>query len=193
MNSKKRGFTFIEIALVLGIAGLIFLMAFIALPNLWASERDADRRATVMGLISSLKNYQTNNSRGAMHLLAGDGPEVFSFSDARGSSTANDWKAFVREYVDSDFGDPSNDVVKFYVANCLSSAGESLNVAEPCAYKADLASANANGGPTTSMDYTFYIAIGATCDGDQLVKSSSSRSIAALYILERSGRYCYNT
>ena len=43
-RDSKRGFTVIEVALVLAIAGLIFLMVFIALPGLRASQRDAERR-----------------------------------------------------------------------------------------------------------------------------------------------------
>ena len=37
---KDRGFTIIEVVLVLAIAALIFLMVFIALPALQASQRD---------------------------------------------------------------------------------------------------------------------------------------------------------
>ena len=48
MNQTKRtprgGFTIIEVVLVLAIAGLIFLMVFIALPALQRSQRDTQRR-----------------------------------------------------------------------------------------------------------------------------------------------------
>lgn len=192
---KKHGFTMIELTLVLGIAGLIFLMAFIALPNLWASERDADRRATVMEFISSLKTYQTNNSRGAMPVLSGNGPETFTFSQARASTTTGDWQAFVREYIDPDFGDPSDPEgygVNFYIANCLGTSASSLSIGETCAYDTKLAAVNTGTVPSSGLDYTLYVAIGATCDGDHAVKAASARSIAAVYALERSGRYCYN-
>ena len=43
INSKK-GFTIIEVVLVLAIAGLIFLMVFVALPALQRSQRDTARR-----------------------------------------------------------------------------------------------------------------------------------------------------
>jgi len=41
---NKQGFTIIEVVLVLAIAGLIFLMVFIALPALQRGQRDTERR-----------------------------------------------------------------------------------------------------------------------------------------------------
>ena len=40
MAKNKKGFTIIEVVLVLAIAGLIFLMVFIALPALQRSQRN---------------------------------------------------------------------------------------------------------------------------------------------------------
>ena len=39
-KQKEKGFTIIEVVLVLAIAGLIFLMVFIALPQLQRSQRN---------------------------------------------------------------------------------------------------------------------------------------------------------
>lgn len=44
---KERGFTIIEVVLVLAIAALIFLMVFIALPALQSSQRDTARKEDV--------------------------------------------------------------------------------------------------------------------------------------------------
>ena len=43
-NNNKYGFTIIEVVLVLAVAGLIFLMVFIALPTLQRSQRDTQRK-----------------------------------------------------------------------------------------------------------------------------------------------------
>lgn len=43
-KTKLKGFTIIEVVLVLAIAGLIFLMVFIALPALQRSQRNTRRR-----------------------------------------------------------------------------------------------------------------------------------------------------
>lgn len=46
-NLTKKGFTIIEVVLVLAIAGLIFLMVFLALPALQRSQRDTQRKQDV--------------------------------------------------------------------------------------------------------------------------------------------------
>ena len=61
INSKK-GFTIIEVVLVLAIAGLIFLMVFIALPAMQRSQRDTQRRQDYSGFSSAIAQYLTNNN-----------------------------------------------------------------------------------------------------------------------------------
>jgi prepilin-type N-terminal cleavage/methylation domain-containing protein len=58
---KEKGFTIIEVVLVLAIAGLIFLMVFIALPALQRSQRDTQRKSTVSSILTQITNYTTNN------------------------------------------------------------------------------------------------------------------------------------
>ncbi len=60
-KNKKKGFTIIEVVLVLAIAGLIFLMVFIALPALQRGQRDAQRRSDLARVQTKLQDYQTNN------------------------------------------------------------------------------------------------------------------------------------
>lgn len=199
----KRGFTFIEVVLVLGIAGLIFMMAFIALPSLWASQRDADRRANVMKFVSDVKTYQTNNSRGALPTLSGNGPDVANVSTIPTASTSS-WGAFIRDYVDATYGnasaaehnfqDPDGKPYIFRIMNCAPATGTGeLATGQPCAWDSTFANINATGISNAAVDFTIYVLVGATCDGDQAVKTNSTRSVAAMQILERSGRYCYNT
>jgi prepilin-type N-terminal cleavage/methylation domain-containing protein len=57
----KKGFTIIEVVLVLAIAGLIFLMVFIALPALQRGQRDTQRRDDVTKFVSQLQSYSVNN------------------------------------------------------------------------------------------------------------------------------------
>lgn len=65
INSNQKGFTIIEVVLVLAIAGLIFLMVFIALPALQRNQRDTQRRSDVSRVNTQISNYQSNN-RGAI-------------------------------------------------------------------------------------------------------------------------------
>jgi prepilin-type N-terminal cleavage/methylation domain-containing protein len=61
VQRKQKGFTIIEVVLVLAIAGLIFLMVFIALPALQRSQRDTQRKDDLSRFTTALQNYSTNN------------------------------------------------------------------------------------------------------------------------------------
>lgn len=63
MNTKQtlKGFTIIEVVLVLAIAGLIFLMVFIALPALQSGRRDTARKNDVSAIASAVTSYTSNN------------------------------------------------------------------------------------------------------------------------------------
>ena len=201
MNQKRSGFTIIEIALVLCIAGLIFAMAFIALPSLWASQRNADRKAKVMEFINDLKTYQTNNSRGALPTPSVPSTVVsFDKAGARNTTDATSWQGFVRDYVLSNGGfiDPSGEEYRYYIVKCMDSSNREIIVGsgdQSCMNfelnRVNRASIDLNA--SDNLDYTIYVAVGATCDGDRMVKTTSPRSVAAIQILERSERYCYNT
>lgn len=90
-KSKKSGFTIIEVVLVLAIAGLIFLIVFLAVPALQRSQRDTQRKQDLSRLVAAVQSYQSNN-RGAIPV------------SATGTATG-----FVAGYLtkDSTFDDPS--------------------------------------------------------------------------------------
>ena len=60
-KNKEKGFTIIEVVLVLAIAGLIFLMVFIALPALQRNQRDTQRKNDLSRVQTAIQNYQSNN------------------------------------------------------------------------------------------------------------------------------------
>jgi len=68
-RGKGKGFTIIEVVLVLAIAGLIFLMVFTALPALQRSQRDTARKSDVANVVSAVTTYGSNN-RGAFPTAA---------------------------------------------------------------------------------------------------------------------------
>ena len=82
-TNNKKGFTIIEVVLVLAIAGLIFMMVFLALPALQRSQRDTARSTDMARVITALNNYQANNrgrlpsgiSKGTTEGSGGDGVE----------------------------------------------------------------------------------------------------------------------
>ena len=62
LKNKQSGFTIIEVVLVLAIAGLIFLIVFLALPQLQTSRRDTQRRGDGGKVVSALESYAGNNN-----------------------------------------------------------------------------------------------------------------------------------
>ena len=71
---NKKGFTIIEIVLVLAVASLIFLMIFVALPALQRSQRDTQRKNDFSIIRAAILNLQTN------------GGSCKSLSDVRGKT-----------------------------------------------------------------------------------------------------------
>lgn len=61
-QNKASGFTIIEVVLVLAIAGLIFLIVFLAVPALQRSQRDTQRRNDFTRFMAQVQQFQTNNS-----------------------------------------------------------------------------------------------------------------------------------
>lgn len=61
-QQKTKGFTIIEVVLVLAIAGLIFLMVFLALPALQRTQRDTQRRDDLARIASSITTAKSNNN-----------------------------------------------------------------------------------------------------------------------------------
>ena len=63
-NDNKKGFTIIEVVLVLAIAGLIFAMVFIALPALQRSQRDQSRKNDISTVAAAINNWNSANRNG---------------------------------------------------------------------------------------------------------------------------------
>ena len=61
-QTKTKGFTIIEVVLVLAIAALIFLMIFIALPALQKGQRDTGRKQDANAVAAALNSYRSNKS-----------------------------------------------------------------------------------------------------------------------------------
>jgi type IV pilus assembly protein PilA len=86
--NNKDGFTIIEVVLVLAIAGLIFLMVFVALPALQMSQRDTARKNDVSLVAAGVTTY-TGNNRGAFPTSATLATYVSEKSDNTTSITVS--------------------------------------------------------------------------------------------------------
>jgi prepilin-type N-terminal cleavage/methylation domain-containing protein len=94
-KTNEKGFTIIEVVLVLAIAALIFLMVFIALPALQRGQRDTQRKNDIARVQTAIQNYQSNNRNAIPDLTVGATQTAFisgyltvggdSFSDPGGT------------------------------------------------------------------------------------------------------------
>lgn len=58
---NKKGFTLIEVVLVLAIGGLIFLLAFLAYQQVATNRRDTQRRNDAGRIVAEIANYSGDN------------------------------------------------------------------------------------------------------------------------------------
>ena len=85
-RERERGFTIIEVVLVLAVAGLIFLMIFLALPTLQRSQRDTQRKREIASLKAAITQYRTNN-KGQLPNYAGNNYNSKYITNASDSNT----------------------------------------------------------------------------------------------------------
>ena len=196
-NMKKNGFTIIEVALVLGIAGLIFLLMMIALPALQRQQRDTARKEDIDGLIANIKKYQTNN-RGA---LPGGGNTLPTDATFGSGGAKNTWNGFLRDYMDDGFSDPSSgESYNLRILSCSGAndtfSGDGGVADTPCADATGSEIETAVGNPFENSNFRMYVIVGAKCAGDESVgvlRSSNPRKAAVFYKLEGGGLYCVDT
>lgn len=59
---NKKGFTIIEVMIVLAVAGVIMLIVLLAVPALQRSQRNTQRKHDVTTLVGGINDYATNNN-----------------------------------------------------------------------------------------------------------------------------------
>ena len=175
-EEKRWGFTIIEVSLVLAIAGLIFLMVFVALPALQRNQRDTKRRADLLEYAEAIVDDRRNN-REALPTTDINGLIVAADSTIyTNTALASDsWGGFYRDYLPKPFEDPSGTQYSLRIAVCGSTAGECSNGA------ATYLSTDKN---------RIVTVLQATCSGEHVVGDSNPKKIAILYKLEGGGIYC---
>ena len=162
--NSKQGFTIIEVVLVLAIAGLIFLMVFIALPNMQRAQRDTQRRNDYSALSANMTQYMTNNN--------GRLPAV-------GATVEPD------NYINESGEDPAGTQYTLNVVECQSGGGDSANCTLTSEGTLSVGRASKDGGTTV------YIVRKAACNNGHVEAKSSNRAFAIYGGLETgNGTYC---
>ena len=205
--NNKQGFTIIEVVLVLAIAGLIFLMVFVALPALQRSQRDTQRRNDMSRVDTSLTQYQTNHSNQTNNLPSSGKWDASTSENNFPSNCSNDSAcSFVRDYMNTgssendgkanNFQDPDGVPYSLLITcNWGSSSctpGGNVGSSKLDARNAQDGTAGytiVNNGGQAFDAHAVYIIPGGRCIGDVVAKSST-RHFAILYRLEGAGTYC---
>lgn len=160
ISTNKHGFTIIEVVLVLAIAGLIFLMVFVALPALQRSQRDTQRRNDMSRMATALTNWQTNHQNNLP--AAGDANDFLTQYLKQNSAVAQ-----------SEFKDPDNTNYTLLIENWSTASG-----------------ANRKGATNGTTPHQVHLITGATCNGESATSSTGANDYAILYRLEGSGVVC---
>ncbi len=61
MKKTEKGFTIIEVALVLAIGALIFLVVFLAVPALQRNQRNDARKRDISNVVEAVSDYNSNH------------------------------------------------------------------------------------------------------------------------------------
>ncbi len=61
-TNKQKGFTIIEVLIVLAIAGLIMTIALVAIPQLQRHQRNTARKSVMSRISTEIGNYASNNN-----------------------------------------------------------------------------------------------------------------------------------
>jgi len=174
-KNNKKGFTIIEVVLVLAIAGLIFLMVFIALPALQRSQRNTRRRQDMARILSAFNDYQANNN--------GKMPE-----------SQNDLDKLAKRYISGN-SDSSKSAATANNVTCENSLGDQFCDPDGTSYwfgfdKDDVGAVDKS---SATFDHKIYYITDATCNGTKEGETgdgNGAREIAIMYVLEGGSIYC---
>ena len=160
-SSQKPAFTIIEVVLVLAIAGLIFLMVFIALPALQRNQRDTQRKNDMSRLKTAIDSYKANN-RGKVPKSSIIGYDNMPFSTTE--LGVNYLKAG-----EGEFKDPNGEE---YLARALNTRAVGFKV-------------------YSDFSNSVFITFSKKCGSDgALVEADGTNNYAIQYVLEGGGTYC---
>ena len=186
---NKRGFTIIEVVLVLAIAGLIFLMVFIALPALQRSQRNTQRRDDYSMLVTAVNSYMASNNGKLKNLLVSDGK----------TKDPNDLVAsrWINESGQDPSGNPYGlEAWTFETWNGTPAGRKFPSTKVGAQYNCNDGACTPVVGKEGEFGSQVYVIIGANCNdvdknGDPMPKSDpAARSFAVFGYLEGGGYFC---
>ena len=184
---------------MLAIAGLIFLMVFIAYPALRRSQRDTQRRQDMARLASAVEHYQTNNNgRLPSQQSSGKpGAEDFTITSTvtapADSEDEGAWPTGCTETAHITSNAACN-FIRTYM-NASGATENEFKDPDGNSYGLTIVAGAKNYKPSTKYDRQAYIITGVQCADDGtggVVDSNNKRDFAITFMTEGSGMYCSN-
>ena len=160
----ERGFTIIEVMIVLAIAALILLVVFLAVPALQRSQRNNARKSEASRMAASVVSFTSNNATGTLPQTGGAAP-----SDC--ATLIND-TATLATY---SFTLP---------AACPAAVATLLSSATLTANQLLIVTAPATGNAPAAVTNTMILYDAAQCNGTSGVTATPGRRAALFYSLE---------
>ncbi len=116
LRKRQRGFTIIEVMIVLAIAGLILVVVLVAVPQLYRNQRDTARRDVLARVSTELLAFASNNNGVMPFATIPSAGDIVQFKnnyitgkvDAKNPSTGN---PYTIEYAPNDTADPTVDQI----------------------------------------------------------------------------------
>lgn len=183
MKKSQKGFTIIEVALVLAIGALIFLVVFLAVPALQRNQRNDARHRDVSNIVTAVSSWAANNTQTNLATATGasgfnEGQNQIDGTTGTGNN-GNGPESALGKYLDSVSSNTEEVVVKTF--------NSSTDVD---------ASGKANAGLYTNDDdqpVKVTVVMGATCNGTTGLQAGAARSAAVVGSTETTGEpepYC---
>ena len=199
---------------MLAIAGLIFMMVFLALPALQRSQRDTQRADDIARLQAAINSYQANN-RGRLPSDAAETVKGETTKEkVRSENSGGKWADFYANYLlvgsgnaTDTFEDPDGSPYSLNIVYCGSSTTDSPSAGLECTNAAakvynfefdDQSAGKITGASgaaaqlTNGANHAITIVLKATCDGEKPVASTGTRKVAITYKKEGGGATCLN-
>lgn len=195
-NSTKKGFTIIEVVLVLAVAGLIFLMVFLALPALQRSQRDAQRKQDVAMVVTALHNWKANN-KGRGYASMGNNSVLTPLADLNEEQ---------KKYgVNNSIEPIENSPLNSYISFDLKSGKNKNDSSSSLSLNTKIITTSVNNNVTLfRIDSTSFrdheriaVVVSMGCDNIELASNRSvvlrnikKGAATVVYLLESGGAYC---
>ena len=167
LTKNQKGFTIIEVMIVLAIAGLIILVVFLAVPALQRNSRNTQRKNDIQSILGGIQEWINNNNGRAPEEKSGEASEIYeAITNAQ------------LGYYDASI-DAVTDTSEIYI----NSKKIDLQADAESAPALTVLPTGAGSPDASSRDY-IYILSGADCEDIKPDLNGPARSLALWYAIE---------